>query len=513
MLSAPRVSPAIPNPNGTLAVFSQRSYSFDTDSWSGGLYLLPIELELKAISTAIVNDSAASDPTWLDDRTILYILTKKGESSLRTYDTNSGKDVEIESFNGAIGDLKTLSIDKETVRFAFSAKVTPHGDIVRANETEPSNALVYDKIWVRHWDEWITQNKNSLFSGTLVLKRGGYSIDEVPRNMLNATEEIHDLESPVPPWGGAEDYSLSKTHLAFIAKDPHLNPAVNNAAHVYILAFNDSTYLHQVTKGLGAASAPVWSADGNYLAYLEMLERGYEADRICSETTILTIGRRVVIFKPETHEYNRVTEDWDRSPSSILWSKDSKTLYLTTEEHGKLKLFELPLHGKSEPKALVKEHSISAAYWAGKDILISQSSLVEPSLIQLYDTKKDSLQQLYSTWSSPLSKKSVEEFWYRGHEGHQVHGFLTLPESFDRKKKYPLAFLIHGGPQSAWEDSWSTRWNPAVFANAGEGWIVAAINPTGSTGYGQKFTDAIKGNWGTTPCNFLYFLWILMRRF
>src|SRR5271163_1754999 len=89
MLSAPRASPAIPNPNGTLAVYSQRSYSFETDSWSGGLYLLPIDLESKAVSTAIVNDSAASDPAWLDDRTILYILTtKKGESSLRTYDTD-----------------------------------------------------------------------------------------------------------------------------------------------------------------------------------------------------------------------------------------------------------------------------------------------------------------------------------------------------------------------------------------------------------------------------------------
>jgi dipeptidyl aminopeptidase/acylaminoacyl peptidase len=171
------------------------------------------------------------------------------------------------------------------------------------------------------------------------------------------------------------------------------------------------------------------------------------------------------------------------------------------EEHGRTRLFHLQFRKGSKPKAITSDYSVSAAFWAGKDLLLSQSSLTLPSVVQLYDTKSNSLHQLFAAWSSnPLSGKSVEEFWFEGHEKQPVHGFLHLPESFDRKKKYPLAFLIHGGPQGSWLDSWSTRWNPAVFANAGDGWIVAAINPTGSTGYGQEFTDAIQGNWGTRPC-------------
>lgn len=219
------------------------------------------------------------------------------------------------------------------------------------------------------------------------------------------------------------------------------------------------------------------------------------------------VGRRVMVFKWTTHQYFALTEEWDRSPSSILWSHDGKTLYLTVEEHGRIKLFELPFSPQNdkphEPKELVSEYSLTGAFWAGKEyLLLSQSSLTDPSIIQLYSTTKKSLHPLYRPWSkNPLSHKSVSEFWFTGSENQKVHGFLHLPETFDKSKKYPLAFLIHGGPQGAWEDSWSTRWNPAVFANSGDGWVVVGINPTGSTGYGQQFTDGIQGNWGTRPCN------------
>ena len=208
------------------------------------------------------------------------------------------------------------------------------------------------------------------------------------------------------------------------------------------------------------------------------------------------------MFQWETHEYTYLTEDWDRSPHSILWSKDGKSLYLTTEEHGRVKLFHLPLKNKGKhPKPIISENSLTEVHWAGSDLLISQSSLISPSIFQLYSPHKESLHNLSTTWSSnPLRPQSIQEFWFPGFNNVKVHGYLTLPTNFDSKKKYPLAFLIHGGPQGAWKDSWSTRWNPAVFANAGEGWVVATINPTGSTGYGQAFTDGIQGNWGTTPC-------------
>lgn len=281
LLTAPRRGPAIPNTKGTHAVYTESEYSFDTDSRSGGINLVPIHKNPS--SKRIVNDTAASSPIWLDDNTILYISTTNGESTLRTFNTNTSNDHKLVSFHGTIGDLKAIPIDKDTVRFAFSTKIIPSGEIARSNETETPQALVYDRLWVRHWDEWITPIKNSIFSGTLSLQHDQYTINDNIRNMLNSTEEHHDLESPIPPFGGADDFSLSSSLMAFVAKDPHLNPATNTASHVYIVKYNDSKYIEKVNRGPGASSSPVWSPDGKYIAYLEMRVQGYEADRMSSK--------------------------------------------------------------------------------------------------------------------------------------------------------------------------------------------------------------------------------------
>ena len=282
MLSAPRSSPAIPNPNGTFAVFTQSTYSFDSYSHTGGIFLLPISTSKSSSLSpkVLLNSTDASGPVWLDNSTILYVVTKSGESTLYTLNVESGKEKKVHAFHGAIGDLKSLRVDNETVRIVFGAQVTPHGEIVRANESSTPEVLVYDRLWVRHWDTWITPNKNALFSATLQSSsKGTYSVAHHAQNMLNSTDDVHDLESPVPPFGGTEDFDMSTTHLAFVAKDPHLNPATNTASHVYIVSFKDSAYLEKVNSGPGASSSPVWSPDGKYLAYLEMRVRGYEADR------------------------------------------------------------------------------------------------------------------------------------------------------------------------------------------------------------------------------------------
>jgi hypothetical protein len=228
----------------------------------------------------MVDSTFASSPVWLDNERLVYIAELSEGSEIRTYDVESKEDEKVHCFHGSVSDFKVIPLGGKDFRFVFSTKVSPNGKMVRLNETSTPEALVYDRLWVRHWDEWITKDKNSLFSGTLTMHNKTLVLDEYPRNMLNGTRELHDLESPIPPWGGTDDFSMSTNLLAFVAKDPRLNPATNTAAHVYVAKFDDRKYLEKVNRGPGASSSPVWSPDGKYLAYLETRVRGYESDRI-----------------------------------------------------------------------------------------------------------------------------------------------------------------------------------------------------------------------------------------
>jgi dipeptidyl aminopeptidase/acylaminoacyl peptidase len=214
------------------------------------------------------------------------------------------------------------------------------------------------------------------------------------------------------------------------------------------------------------------------------------------------IGRRVVVYDLERGSYTYLTEDWSLSPSSILWSQDGRTLYVSAEHRGRVKMFEIPSNGGTDfPTPVITEYSVSAASWSRDKLLVSRTSLTEPYMVELYDIKAKYFSPVLQKWQpNPLTRKAVREFWFQGSDDQPVHGFIHLPESFQSHKKYPLAFIIHGGPHGSWLDSWSIKWNSAVFANSGPGWIVALINFSGSQGYGQEFLDAIRGGWGTKPC-------------
>ncbi|GAA5982493.1 hypothetical protein JCM11641_006133 [Rhodosporidiobolus odoratus] len=354
------------------------------------------------------------------------------------------------------------------------------------------------------------------------------------------------LECPVGPFGGASDYSLSSTHLLFHSKDPNLNPAYHTRHQVYLVPLtprsSSDAKPRQLTLGTqGATSSPTLSPDGKRAAWLEMREDGYEADR-----------NRVMVYEIETGKRWGATETWDRSPGGVVWSEDGLGLLLTTEEEGHVKLcyLEVPVEGKGDidPIKLTHDHAVtgvsvvpsSASSTAAaastkkgsSTLLVTQSSLRSPNQLSLLtftlptsssssQPPKVSLTPLASLTHhllSPLSLHAGEEFWFAGDKGQAVHGWITFPPELaeerrktqerdegeggvgqegSSKRKWPLAFLCHGGPQSAWEDAWSTRWNPNVFAS--HGYITVAINRTGSTGFGQDFCDKIKGDWGGAP--------------
>ncbi|RUS24564.1 Alpha/Beta hydrolase protein, partial [Jimgerdemannia flammicorona] len=291
---------------------------------------------------------------------------------------------------------------------------------------------------------------------------------------------------------------ISGQELAFVAKAPGRNYAWETSQYIYLVpTAGDSPPVAINSDIPGASSYPRYKPDGNSIAYLQMFVRQYEADR-----------NRLVTYNRATQRRKVVTADWDCSPSSIAWAVGEDAVFVTAQDKGHVKIFAIDTLTGELLNTLTNIHTASGIQILSPTALIfSMSSLTSPNNIytissaaSLHTTKSATLTRrtdIHVNHEDPIDFPEPDEFWFVGAQNHPIHGWIITPPNFNSSKKYPLAFLIHGGPQGAWDDAWSVRWNPSVFAGAG--FVVVAINPHGSTGYGQNFTDSIKGNWGTLP--------------
>ena len=234
---------------------------------------------------------------------------------------------------------------------------------------------------------------------------------------------------------------------------------------------------------------------GEQLAWVEQEKDKAEADRNIIKTYAFTGDHRDKI--------QSWTSSIDLSPSEVAWSTDEESVYFIAEHHGRVCLYHL---GKPEgsPKRLTSAGAVSSVLPLSESrILFAKSSMISPTDTFLFDTESSEENQL-TDWSSSRIKGRLDtlkpnEFWFKGDEGRDVMGWYIPPLGYKegRHHAWPMAFLIHGGPEGAWEDAWSTRWNYILWAS--RGYFVVAINPTGSTSYGQEFTDRIQKHWGDRP--------------
>lgn len=417
----------------------------------------------------------------------------------------------------------------------MSGKAKPDGSILNPEKVEKphSSGRLYNGGFVRHWDHFTDNNRNTIFLAKLHKKDDGCFEFIGLKNALEGTT----LESPIEPFGGKDHFDISKYGLVFTSKDPDLNPATHTKTNIYIVAkqglwhnlfYKDFPEIKKVTIDdfEGASTSPVWSNSGSMIAFLSMKTNGYESDK----------NQPFII-----HDYTMPSEitplfaskdgkgQWDRSPQSISWSADDWHLYFLAEEQGRGCLFSAgppksntPDNSSPLPNLLVKGGSIGAVEVL-KDgaIFITATTLIDNSLYSLlplskgpnatytlpHHDDKNSFPELVTKYISSatrsgskfgLSRSQISEISFHSAASNtSIHAWVIKPSNFDANKTYPLAYLIHGGPQGAWLDSWSTRWNPAVFAE--QGYIVVCPNPTGSTSYGQDFVDGIKEQWGGRP--------------
>lgn len=510
----------MPNSSGTLAVYTQTSYSFESHSKTNEIRVLDITTGRSAL---ITNDPAASSPQWIDDSDQLVWLKTKGNGNTSLIIGNARQDMTYTAgtLPGPVSDLKVTVVEPGKIGFAVAGKANPDGTLYNSQDAKRpySTGKLYTSLFVRHWDSYVEPQTNSIFYGLLqqtplspaTRYSGKYNASGITN--LIAICGLTGVESPIPPFGGRGDFDISPGAIVFVARDPELNPALHTTGSVYYCPLFSWTSVGTAevkacrVKGLeGAMSSPVLSSDGSSIAVLTMREDGYEADK----------NRVLYVPNPWNGEMIEAFASpdgkglWDLSPSGLTFSNDDQSLLILAEEHGRGLLFQLPLADvrHSTPDMLKKiTHSgyvtdVQPATSKSSKLLVSSNNLVDNSVWTVVDPKDSGGTRVISSIGHGgaafgLSSTQVDEIWYRGAEDTPIHAWVVKPPKFKSENKYPLAFLVHGGPQGAWNDQWSTRWNPAVFA--AQGYVVITPNPRGSTGYGQDFTDAIRGNWGGLP--------------
>lgn len=416
--------------------------------------------------------------------------------------------------------MKVKPLSDGNIAFIFSAKVDPDGTLFNATKASKplTSAREYESIDVRYWDTYYGCERSTLFYTILEPQTGGTY--DLSSNNVDALKDtgIEFPSLPVAPLGEAGNYDVSISGIVFEARDPEVNLAEDvKQILLYIplktFAEQDASVHRVEGPGFnGSARSAAISKDGKYVVFAqaEALKKPVGNDKLF----IGTLSAVVSGDKDAVRQLKLTTggaEEWDRVPGSLLWSNDGKVLYMTAEDSARTKLFVLELvHGPSPTAsldcALTKNGTVAAIHSTtdlanDRNVLITYNSIVDSSVYALINTSEPSCPpKIISDLSQHsaalgLCRSQISEFYAPGDdEKYKVHCWVLKPSFFKEGVQYPLFFAIHGGPQGAWSDAWSTRWNYAVIAE--QGYVVLLPNPTGSTGFGFDYTNRIGGEWG-----------------
>jgi dipeptidyl aminopeptidase/acylaminoacyl peptidase len=466
------------SPDGRTVAFTVQSIDIPGNTRPSHIYAVPLAggPPRQLTKEGGRNERARWSP---DSRQIAFISDRGGSAQIWLMGADGSAPRQLTNLSTEAGGLLFSPDGKKLV---FSSEVYPDCaddacnkrrlDLEKASKVK---AREYTSLPYRRWNQWRGERRSHLF----VIGLDGSGLRDL-------TPGARD----VPPFslGGPDDYAISPDgqELCY-AMNQDGEPAVSTNSDLYAVPIGGGEPA-KITVNVGADNSPLYSPDGKYLAYRSQLRGGYESDRW-----------RLVVMERATGEARILTENLDRWVGGFAWAPDSARLFLTVEDRGRQVIQSVAVTGgaaravASGPSHL-DDIQISAD---GKTMIYTEQRASLPVEIFRASSTGGSGVPLTRLNDALLAKHRLtpaEEFWAVGAEQARVHSFLVKPPGFQADRKYPVLFLIHGGPQGAWGESWTYRWNAQVFAAAG--YLVVMPNPRGSTGYGQKFIDEINADWG-----------------
>lgn len=497
-----RVSDPQLSPDGRHAAFGVRSTDYDANKGVGAVYVLDLDKDGQPVK---VVDKGSSARWSADGRSLYFVAPAKGVAQLWRVDLggegglNLAKHAPAVQVSHGVLDLGgyKLSPDGKQVLLSYEvytdcATLACTQQRLDARAKDKASGTLYDKLFVRHWDTWADGRRNQLFAARF---DGKGQLAGEPKLLSRGI----DGDVPSKPFGDESEFGFApdgKT-VYFNARIAGTSEPWSTNFDVYSVPADGSALPANLTAENKAWDAyPVASPDGKTLYYLAMKTPGFEADRFAIMALDLASGAK-----------REVDPKWDRSPGGLTISADGKTLYATADDNGQHPLFAIDA-ATGKATQLVGEGTVSGFSLAAGKLLLTRDDLKRPADVYLAAADGSGLKQVTHFNAAELKNAKVgdaEFFTFKGWNNETVQGYVVKPVDFQPGKTYPVAFIIHGGPQGAMENGWSYRWNPQTYA--GQGFAVVTVNFHGSTGYGQAFTDSISGDWGGKPLEDLKLGW------
>lgn len=481
-------SPAL-SPDATRVVYTVRSTNMEKNKGNTQLWMLDLRNAAAAPVQLTRGDTSNTDPEWSPGGDAVYFLSSRSGSSQVWRQPVAGGDavkvtelpIDVDNFRlspAADRIALGLGVFRDCPDLACSKA---RGD---AKAKDKASGKVYDRLFVRHWDTWADGRNAVLYSAP---------IDSSGRVSAAPVSLSGSLDGDVPskPFGDRDEYRFSpdgKT-IVFGLRVAGKSEAWSTNFDLYQVAADGGTPRNLTAENPAWDSKPAFSPDGKTLAYVAMAKPGFEADRF-----------QLMFMDVASGKKHKVAAGWDRSIAEFKWTPDGKTILASADDLGQHRLFAIDAaSGKVSP--VTDKGYVSAFDVRGDTLVTARASLAGPA--QLFQARlgdKGAATQL--THLNEEALKDVrfgeyEQFSFKGAKGETVYGHVMKPWNAVAGQKYPVAFLVHGGPQGSFGNSWSYRWNPQTYA--GQGYATVFIDFHGSTGYGQGFTDSISGDWGGKP--------------
>ena len=474
------------SPDGRLILFTMNTPCVEKNTSKSDIYMMPA-LGGEPVRLTY-NGKANYNPTWApDSKRFGFISDRSGKPQAYTLSLEGGEGKQITDMENGVSNLLWSPDGKY---LAFTSDVKLEQTIVeKYPDLKEVNARIYDKLPVRHWDEWNDEKYRHLF---VVPAEGGEPRDMMPQEKV---------DTPLKPFGGREQiaWAPNGTEIAYTAKKVD-NYATSTNSDIYVVPTLGGKAKNITQELPGFDMDPMYSPDGREIAFHSQARAGFESDRV-----------RLMLYNRQSSRIRDLTDKFGQWVGNTVWASNSQSLYFSSVDTGKAKIFEISA-GNGKWKALTGgffNYGTRAlqATKDGKKLIVSRESINNPVELFTLDIASGYMVKQITSINDSLMKgispAKIEERWITSKDGAKVHCWVVYPPDFDQNKKYPMLTYCQGGPQQAISQYFSYGWSFLTMAS--EGYIVLAPNRRGCPGFGQDWVDAISQDYGGKPMDDILF--------